>query len=227
MKDISDNTLITLLFVAIVISIVSGLMISQRLSQVSSITGFAAAAANATASLTVQTFSSITFSDNAIDWGSGGVNLTSGATACNLATLDNVIYPYGCRGFTLEQSGLGLENNGNTNLTVTLVSNVSAQQFIGGTSPAFQWNVTIQEDDSCFNSTSGLAGASVAITNTTNGFEAVTNASGVSEGKVICYQFRFLDASDTLNISINISIPYDAPTGYRSARITAFANAVG
>src|SRR3989338_162687 len=229
MKDVSDNTLITLLFVAIVISIVSGLMISHRLNQVSTITGFAAATnANATASLTVQTFSSLTFIDNAIDWGSGGVN-TSGALGpkgnCTLNTLDNGVYDYGCRGFTHESSGLGLENNGNTNLTITLVSNVSAQQFIGGTSPIYQWNVTIGEDNSCYNGTDGLA-SSVALTNTTNGFEDITDVSENADGKVICVKFLYLDQSDTLNISINISIPYDAPTGYRSARITAYGTTV-
>ncbi len=221
MKDISDNTLITLLFVAIVISIVSGLMISQRLSQVSSITGYAAAAANATATLTVQTFSSLTFSDNAIDWGSGGVNTTA-RNNCALNTLDNAVYDYGCRGFTLEMTGLALENNGNTNLTITLVSNVSAAQFIGGTGSAFQWNVTNEEANSCFNGTQDSA---VAKTNTT-GFEDITDTTEAADGKVICNKLIFLDATDTLNISINISIPYDSPSGYRSARLTAYGTVI-
>ena len=223
MQEISNKTLALLLFVAIVASLFS-LFVSLNkitsLREFSGITGFVTP--NATANVTINAIASMYFSDNSIDFGGGYVN----GTVCEISTLGENS-PNGLNGnagggynFSVVQQGFVLENTGSANLSVQLMSNKNAEDFIGHASAVFEWNVTQGEASSCLNATGttinlpwiNISGAP---------FEAVDKATSQAEAKVICQNFQYVDASDTLNISINISIPQGAPAGAKTAEITA------
>jgi hypothetical protein len=114
-----------------------------------------------------------------------------------------------------------LENDGTINLTVDLVSNKNRSTFIGGddNDNAFKWKVSQNETSSCGNLTGPTA------------YEEVNTTA---PGTRICHTFfatgtggmNFLDASDTLRIDINITIPSTASAGLKTATVTATGTAV-
>ncbi|HII16768.1 TPA: hypothetical protein HA361_02540 [Candidatus Woesearchaeota archaeon] len=213
MKRETEQVVAVLLIIGIIIAGTTLLLIRYRLA---GITGFAVNP-NATVTLTVQDTASLTFLDSSISWGTVAVNVSKTNT-CILTTTPGYTTDSCTDGaggsVTPETSGLAIENDGNTNLTVTLISNVTGSQFIGSNA-VFEWNVTNIEVGSCLNAT----GDAVAPNTTT--FESVTTTE-----KVICYRLRYIDASDSLNISINLTIPYDAPTGAKAAKLTATGTTV-
>ena len=230
MNDVSNKTIFALLVATVVISLggtyISMSAVNNKLGSLgftptAPITGLALIP-NATASVTIQHFSSIRFSDSSVAFGSGNVNTTGGFTKCALST---VYTPRGCVSFNDVTDGFTIENDGNSNLSVELRSNVTAAQFIGGSSPLFLWNVTVNEAGSCVNVSgsdrtavqpnTSLSCSSPASGNTSNcgaDFEAVSTSN-----KNICPSLLFLDSSDTLDIDINITISEDAPTGSKLA----------
>lgn len=233
MDDISNKTVVALLVATIVVSLGGTFIalnsVNSKLSSlgIGQITGFALIP-NATATVTVQTFSSIKFSQASVAFGTGNVNVTGGFNNCTLSTLDGATGGNsGCDGFTEVSNGFTIENDGNTNLSVELRSNVTAAQFIGLGSALFLWNVTVNESSSCRNSSINV-GDGIVNPNTTIGcgpnatndiaancgaiFEAVSTSN-----KNICPRLLYTDVSDALNIDINISIPVDAPAGAKVA----------
>jgi len=231
MKEVSNRTIVALLVATIVVSLggtfVTLNSLNNRLGAlgVSQITGFALIP-NATATVTVQTFSSIKFSQASVAFGTGNVNTTGGFNNCTLSTLAGATGANsGCADFSEVSNGFTIENDGNTNLSVELRSNVTAEQFIGIGSALFLWNVTVNESSSCVNSSAN--GNGVVNPNTTADCGTLnTSASTVcgtifesvfTTNKNICPRLLFADVSDALNININITIPSDAPAGAKTA----------
>ena len=228
MKDISNRTVVALLIATIVVSLGGTFVVLNNINSklasldLGTITGFALIP-NATATVTVQTFSSIKFSQASVAFGTGNVNTSGGFNNCTLSTLDGATgLNSGCADFSQVDNGFTIENDGNSNLSVELRSNVTAEQFIELGSALFLWNVTVNESSSCRNtsredvvqpntslgcSTSGAANSDCGTI-----FESVSTTN-----KNICPRLLFVDGSDALNIDINISIPSDAPAGGKVA----------
>ena len=229
--EVSNKTILALLVATVVISLggtyISLSAINDRLTSIglAPITGFAVVP-NATATVTITGGSSIRFTAATITFGEGSVDVANDATNCTLSTLPGSYGDKsGCSGFTTDVNhGLTIENDGNTNLSVTLRTNVTPGEFIGIDSALFLWNVTLNQSESCVNSSSD--GNGFVDPNTTSSgcrghaddeacgsiFENVSNTA-----KIICPRLLYDDDHDALNIDINISIPFDAPLGAKLA----------
>jgi len=92
--------------------------------------------------VTIESSASIVFETALLDLGNGTVTPGTTATVDSESGNDN---------WDGDQASgqLVLENNGNVNVSFTLKSNVSATDFIGGTTPAFKLKVTNNETGSC------------------------------------------------------------------------------
>jgi hypothetical protein len=226
MGEISNKTILALLVATVVVSLggayISISAVNSRLSSVglAPITGFATIP-NGTATVTVQTVSSIKFSQASVAFSTGSVNTASGFNNCTLSTTS--ASNSGCTDFSEVSTPFTIENDGNTNLSVELRSNATATTFIGS-GALFLWNVSVNESGSCVNA-SGTDRTAVQPNTSGVGCGGTTNACGSifesvsTSNKNICPSLLYNDASDSLNIDINISIPYDAPTGTKIAGI--------
>lgn len=226
MKEVSNRTVMTLLIATIVISL-GGTFVS--LSAINKLTGLGfqqitgfVIVPNATATVSIESFSSIKFSAATVAFGTGSINSSSGATNCTLSTIDTLPNSGCTDSFNKVNNGFTIENDGNTNLTVELRSNVTNVQFIGLNSSLFLWNVTLNESGSCVNISKPRVAIEPNTTADCLGFEAGGACGSIFEdvsntSKVICPSLLFTDSSDALNIDINISIPDDAPIGSKVA----------
>lgn len=205
MVDISNKTLAILLLCTIFISITIILTSLHRLNQLG-ITG-ASTTATGNATVNITTLRAIRFTVSTIDWGSGSVNTTGGYVNCTLNTSGTGSKGSGCIGFNTV-TGLILENIGNENINVTIQSNATAAQFIGGSnpSPEFKWAFSNNESSSC-------------ITQGPSGWGSFVDVS--TSPIVLCHNFSYLDSSDSIRVDLYVLIPYTAPNGTRTATITA------
>jgi len=187
---------ITLLVVSIAVVVVSALGSMYTYSAVS---GFATNIDNATINITIETAALINFTTDFIDFGSGVVLGDSATLVSAPASVSG-----GNWSLTSDQS-FQLENIGNTNVSIVLKSGKNASAFIGGTSPAYQFNVTVNEAASCLNIT-GAADSNLSLLRDATTSEAT-----------ICEVFPFTAVSDTINITIRLVIPVDSNTGQATA----------
>jgi len=150
-----------------------------------------------TANLTIDAAASISFTDDACDFGSGAVNEdpTFAVVYTGNTSTDN--------GTWTACDGLTMKNDGNVNLTVTVGSDVSAATFIGGTGSSFQW---IAADGGDCVGTAGLT--------------TLTEISGTPN---VCNN---LTQAGTIDLDFALVIPEDAPPGSTGAVITATGTAV-
>ena len=189
------------------------------------ITGFVLAP-NGTATLTVQTSSSIRFTADTVNFGTGSIDTANGFRNCSLSTVSGTAYANsGCTDFTEVNNGFTVENDGNTNLSVQLRTNQTAIQFIGSSGAMFRWNVTLNESGSCLNNTGfedvvypNTTADCSSDTSTSSGCGTIFESVSTSD-KIICPRLRFIDNSDALNIDINLTIPEDTPAGVKLAGI--------
>ena len=228
MDDVSNKTVVALLIATIVISLggayVSLNAVNNKLSSIglSPITGFATTVPNGTATLTVSLVSSIQFSQPTVAFDTGSINTSIGN--CTLSTV--AANSGGCVDFSAQTNGFTIENDGNTNLSVTLLSDLNAADFIGDGAALFLWNVSVNESGSCVNATGDRLTVEPNTTNAGCGGET-SDCGGVFEAastttKNICPSLLSDDASDALNIDINVSIPVTAPSGSKSAKLTIY-----
>ena len=150
-----------------------------------------------TANLTIAAAASISFTDNACDFGSGAVNEepTFAIVYTGNTSTDN--------GTWTACDGLTMQNDGNVNLTVTVASDVVASAFIGGTSPSFKWIAADGSD--CV------------------GVEGLTTLTEVSGTPNVCTN---LTQTGTIDLDFALVIPENAPPGSTGAVITATGTAV-
>ena len=187
-------------------------------------TGFATVP-NGTAQVVVNTYASIYFSSASVDFGTGNVNATVGN--CSVSTIPNWANE-GCISFSKVNNGFTVENDGNTNLSIDLQSNVTGATFIGVTGPKFLWNVTVNESNSCYNVSNGRD--NVVEPNTSTFCASDDNSTAANCGsnfesvstsyKNVCPRLRYETPNDALNIDINVSIPSNAPSGGKYALLT-------
>ena len=233
-NKLSNNALATLVVAALLVSVVGVFMAVSRVPGIS-ITGQQALnnTDTAQAQFTLQQVASITFARDTINFSTGFVNTSAGNTECRLSTNDTKLDQDRCINFTIPATPdpfFILENDGTINVTVELLSNASADQFIGGntTINSFQWKLSQNETGSCNNLSSDGLG-----TGTTGYVEVSNGTDPVVEGISICRTestggggLNFLDEKDSLRIDINITVPVDATTGTKRATLTATGTAV-
>lgn len=203
----SDNLLLIIAVVAVVVSIfATGFTYFSIANLAEQITGYAT---QATANLTVETLAQVNFTNFSIAWGSGRVN--PGATAASLITTGAGTVTNG--NWTADD-GLILENAGNVNVSLNITGNKAASAFIGGTNPAYQWNITNVEANSCINTTGGTGTLDL------NTFHNVNTSLGAS---LVCNTFGFKASADTIRIDFNVTVPEDSSTGALTDLINATA----
>jgi hypothetical protein len=205
----SDNILLVFALVVVLVSIVAnGFTFFSIINLASQITGFST---SGEANLTIETLASVNFTTGSINFGDGVV--TSGSSDASLDTLGSGTVT---NGNWSAQSGLILVNDGNVNVTLNLTGDKSAGDFIGGTNPVYEWNVSNVEANSCVNFT-GVDETGMNL----NTFHDVNTSLGDS---VKCGIFRFEEANDQIRIDFNLTVPLDAPTGAKFDLINATAS---
>ena len=202
MKEIPNKSLAALLVVAIVVSVVGTWLVVNQKPGALKTTG--AAVDTGTATMDIQTTTSIKFTDNAVAWGAVSVDTTGGYTNCTLDTDGGT--GVGCSQFTPDPDGMTITNDGNTKLKVELSNNATAAEFIGGTGSTYEYKF-VDPGAKCGNFTGSTNYGNVPTVDT-----IVCDAPG---------GLKYADGSDTMTFHLKIVIPYDAETGAKSATWTA------
>jgi len=198
----SDDILVAVASVLFVLSAVWLLM------SYSGVTGFVTDTATVNVSITAT--ADINFTTDNINFGTGTVD--SGAELAVLDTSQNS--KTNGTTFTANSAGLLLRNIGNVNATINLAGG-SAASFIGGTSPAYMYNVS---------NTGTGAKAGSCVAGVTQGVWADVNST--APGTLICSPLSNAASADTVRIDIQLTIPKDSKTGTLSDTLTATASAV-
>lgn len=217
MSEISNKTLVSLLVVAIVVSLGGTFLTLDKIGQTNLIIGEATTSSEGTTSFNVSTVTELTLQTTTIDWGSGYINGTaSNCTLDSEGTVDS-----GCVGFSAQNTGFLIENTGNQNLSVQVNSSADASSFIGGDNPAFQYKVEP-------NSVAGQSGESSTQDTVASCSDSWTPSSYTSVGttaEYICGSSTAFPMSpaaeeDAAVMDLKISIPDNAPAESNSAAIT-------
>jgi len=243
--EISNQTLGILLVAAIALSLIGTFVTVTKVGQQPTIrlVGYAPATDTGTAlvNLTVDQILDINFTTAGADFGVGSI--TPGAVNCTKVT-SGLGAQMGdgaanCTQFTPGSIGsLVIENIGNVNVTLNLSFNQNAASMIGGTSPAFEIAWTCNEAGSVCRNTTGnnmctsnwqadqnIAAAGGSFLQTAeNAWTVLTtvNASATNDF-VICPNFDYAEASDTINLDFLLTLPADSFTGNLSTTVTATA----
>lgn len=151
--------------------------------------------------VTIDTSASIVFETALIDFGNGTV--TPGQTA--IISSDGTDTAWS--GSTSGMSGLILENNGNTNVSFTLMSNKSAVDFLGGTAPQFELLVSDNESGSC-GSTANFTSYEAATVDPTE--------------RLACGNLGYQETQDSVEIDARLTFNDDAG-GAKTVGVTATA----
>ncbi len=212
MEEISNKTIAALLVVAMVLSLSGTFFSLNKLNMLQKgVTGYATAYNdNATATLSLASVTSITYTTNAVDWGTGSVDTSNGFTECNLTTSGLAAYS-GCLNFNAQPAPLVLENDGTVNVKVNITANETPSSWIGGTNPGFYFVGSDNEAGSCDATTGNLVTTETALSTT-----EVT----------LCANLSYDNANDALNLDLKAQVPYDAPTGSKIVKVTAYAEAI-
>ena len=181
-------------YLAIAIILISFLFIGVK------ITGFAVASnQTGTVNVTISSYGALNFTTATLDFGVGGVN--NGQAGATIDSEGN----QGEGTWTAQNGELVLENIGNVNVSLTLNSNNTAADFIGGVSPTFK----------------------AKVSNKTGNAFACTGAGNFSTYQAInlsltrtCTTFGYESGVDEIEINFQLYIPNDA-TGDKATGITA------
>lgn len=194
MEDISNKTLALLLAVAIVVSLV-GIFTAQK-GGVIRLSGHATD--TSTVSFEQLSVAAINVT-NDINFGAGRVE--DGETYAYLDSKSGTS-TYGNWSFAAQ--GILIENSGTVNLSLDVQANESSTSFVGGdaVTPKFNFNLTQEEASSC---ASGLADGEFAANDTD--YE-------------ICAVFEHVPSRNALNLTIELEVPNNAPTGARQTTLT-------
>ena len=202
MAEITNKTLLYLLFVFIAITLFAASLNFIKLGKFDSnlITGFQSSNASARVNVTIAPTVIVRFNISFVDFGNGSLVYAPNLTTIN--TTDPDINPSSFK----DPGPLVLQNDGNVDVNVTIYS-VTASGFIGGTNPTYEWNASQNETGSC-SGTSNLTGTITSFTATP------TN---------VCTNFTFTESTDALNIDIYLGIPADVRPGYRETMVNVTA----
>jgi hypothetical protein len=224
-KDNKENILLVVSIIAVVVAAVFAYITYNNLGlqKQSMFTGWATASDNATVNLTVIQTVVINFTKDNINFGGGRHDV--GANNATLTTIPALNNSGG--NWTNVTSGFILENIGNVNVSIYLLTWKSAATFLGGTNPQYQYNVTpvspttglplASPGTSCMNFTTLATWFDV-----NNTFVSATRGG---EGNYICRNFSYIDTTDVLRIDLKLVVPSDSFTGSLGDIMTASAYA--
>ena len=156
--------------------------------------------------VTIESIVNINFSVSNINFGGGNIDL--GQSNATVDTLGNVING----NWTPVTQGFKIENIGTTNISLNLKTNKNASQFLGGTNPGYQYNITNAEAGSC-------SPGDVTLSQWHD-----VNNSGV--GDKICSIFQFGQERNSIDVDLKLIIPFNAETGAHSDIFTATGTAI-
>ncbi|MBI4145539.1 hypothetical protein HY493_05050 [Candidatus Woesearchaeota archaeon] len=171
--------------------------------------------------LEIASTASLRFAVDVVNFQNGSVNTSSGNTVCTMDTTGVSLLRSQCINFTNVTAGFQIENDGSTNLTVNLSSDKDADAFLGGSASLneFKWAISQNETGSCKNTTGGTGGTTVTPT-------VYSDVNATAGGITVCPFLQFIDASDSIKVDINVTIPYDATSGVKTATLTATGTTV-
>ena len=206
------NALMVVAVLAVALSVVG---IGITASKVSQLTGNVGLTDQGNATLEIQGVASIEFTNNLINWSIGRVDTTCGIGTFAVLNTNgtNVCSDATAPSWNVVSQGLVVENIGNTDVSLELLSDQDAATFIGGINPVplYQWAVSNNEAGSCAGTLSDTTYTDVATT----------------AGHVVCDNFLSDAASDALEIDLLLRIPTeDVTPGQRVSTITATATAL-
>lgn len=214
----TENVLLFLAAIAVVVSVIGASVTysSQLNNKESWITGFVTDVA--TVNLSVITSADINFTIDSINFSSGRV--FSGASSATLITSNPALNNTNGTWRNVTQ-GWVLQNIGNVNVTLYLMSGKTAATFLGGSGPSYQYNV------SPINVSGGVVPGNWTCTNvSSNQFYTwinVNNTLAGTSGNYHCSNFSYVDGNDTLRIDLRLVIPSDSLTGNLGDIFTATA----
>jgi len=130
-----------------------------------------------------------------------------------------------------------LENDGSQNASVQLSFSNDADTFIGGDSGINDYRFVVsqngtQENGSCTNSTGGYGEPVGTCTTNADDSTCLVGPTGwaapntTSPGNIICQKLLPDNANDSILVGVNITIPFNAPSGAKSSTLTATATSV-
>ncbi len=201
-----NQGLVVMLVAAIVVSIGSTLISLNKLSVIGGITGFATSDVG-TVTFQVNESTSITLTDNSVDFGTCILNNSGFITYDSDITNGTSVQGFYCDGLSAGEDYMVLENDGNVNVSVTLQSDVDGPGFTGSpTSRGEFWFKAAEEEvGSC---TGTLADSWVNISQSAFDYN-------------VCDDFKNVDGNDALKIWYRIVLPDDVPAaGVKTAQIT-------
>ena len=158
MKEVSNNTVVTLLIIAIIITFGSALLNLNRLSQMSRVTGYAT---TSSLNVTVSTYKAIAVIGS-VNFGSGYV--TSGKVG---AWLDSGDTSTGNGSWTWSNQKFIIENQGNGNGAVYANASQNPATWIGTNGQAFLNGTEPGSDNGCSGNTAGDMSSGQNALNTT------------------------------------------------------------
>jgi hypothetical protein len=156
--------------------------------------------------LTVETAVEINFSVNFIDWGTGKVD-----TGQPFAVLDSEGTVVNGN-WTAVEHGLILDNIGNIPVYLDLRVGKTAEEFIGGTNPSYMWKINDSKKDSC----DANAGPD-------EGWLVYANTSTIDVN--FCWPLYQNVENNSIEINLNLTIPYDSKVGELTDAVIATASA--
>lgn len=218
MKEISNQTLAFLLVLAVVISLGGTFLSLKKLDQLtrgSGLIGYATSSTLGAVNVSVSDTTQINFSAANISWGSGSVK--PGQSNCTLNT--RTANSFGCTGFNTVNSQLQIDNIGNNNVELNITFNKNKSAFIGGNSSLHKY---------MFKTSNGSTGGCLGQISYDNVFYEVNSSTGdvVNMNATVCTNLTYRPEAFQFNISINITIPFDAPVGQKDTLVTATAKSV-
>jgi hypothetical protein len=209
---ISNTVLVVLVVVAILVSLGGTFMTLSMLQPKMVMTG---AGITSIMQFEILSIASVNVVQTAMDFGAGMVY--SNCTACYLNSNDSTDQTDVCYGSTTNACGnwswtagdafaFEVENTGTVAANVTVQTNETAANFIGGTSPTQEYFTKDNETGSC----SEQENASFIPLNTST--------------SRACYGFNHEDGTDQFFTHIRIKVPEDATTGSKVAQLTFTAS---
>ncbi|MFW6311739.1 MAG: hypothetical protein ACOC1K_05835 [Nanoarchaeota archaeon] len=159
------------------------------------------------ANLSVESEANIAFFVNGTDWGSGRVNNSEDDYA-NLTTEGDVY----AGDWDANNQPLVLHNIGNSNVSLDLRADKTADDFIGGTvdgGPLYLIRASNNETDAC-----------TSIANF-NDYEDINTSD-----QRACDELQYSSDKNSMNLDIKLKIPSDASEGTKESIITATGEAI-
>ena len=199
---ITDQTLLVLLIIALLVTFGSIIIILEKLGTNSALAGFATFDTGVV-NVTIQSTVDINLAVDNVDFGSGTINTIGLNTSLNTS---DTAWGGGNNpnGFS-DPGPFQVRNDGNVDVNISVNSSNTASSFIGGTNPGYYFvGSHVGADEGC----GGFDGLN--ITNN------ATLLSFSTTDQQICNNLTYGDTADTLNISIFIDIPSDAATGLKT-----------